>query len=177
MYVSRIELIVIFPHMTQRIPSFLRGLFLNLEIFTYGLPWWPLRLMWAIPYLGNILQHNHNLWVILEIHFHNRGAFLVLVWNPSEGTSRAFALRIPHDTEDIFSRHMETDETLLHNFEMHWSQWGVSHLGQAKLVNSNQILSQVADQNCEAKFHMWWEYSPCATNSSELAFMKTRSYH
>ena len=30
---------------------------------------------------------------------------------------------------------------------MHWSVWGVSHLGQAKLVYYNQILSQVADQN------------------------------
>ena len=31
---------------------------------------------------------------------------------------------------------------------MRWSQWGVSHLGLAKLVNCNQILGHVADQNC-----------------------------
>ena len=31
---------------------------------------------------------------------------------------------------------------------MHWSLWGVSHLGLAKLVNCNQILGHVADQDC-----------------------------
>ena len=30
---------------------------------------------------------------------------------------------------------------------MHWSLWGVSHLGLAKLVNCNQILGHVADQD------------------------------
>ena len=31
---------------------------------------------------------------------------------------------------------------------------GISHLRQVKVVNGNQILSQVADENCIAKFHM-----------------------
>ena len=31
--------------------------------------------------------------------------------------------------------------------QMHWSLWGVSHLGLAKLVNCNQILGHVADQD------------------------------
>ena len=30
---------------------------------------------------------------------------------------------------------------------MHWSLWGVSHLGLAKLVNCSQILGHVADQD------------------------------
>ena len=31
---------------------------------------------------------------------------------------------------------------------MHWSPWGVLHLGPEKLVNCNQILSHVTDQDC-----------------------------
>ena len=30
---------------------------------------------------------------------------------------------------------------------MHWSPWGVSHLGLANLVNYNQILDHVAGQD------------------------------
>ena len=30
---------------------------------------------------------------------------------------------------------------------MHWGLWGDCHLGQAKRVNCNQILGQVADEN------------------------------
>ena len=47
-------------------------------------------------------------------------------------------------TPSLLSTHINK----LHSFvEMHWSLWGVSHLGLAKLVNWNQILDHVADQN------------------------------
>ena len=39
------------------------------------------------------------------------------------------------------------EQKIIHNFETHWSQRGVSHLSQTKLVNRNQILGEVADQN------------------------------
>ena len=58
-------------------------------------------------------------------------------------------------TCDIFSN---TYETLLYNFEMHWSLSGVSHLVQMKLVNCNQILSNV-DENWISKFHVKREIS------------------
>ena len=36
----------------------------------------------------------------------------------------------------------------IYKVQMHWSLWGVLHLGLAKLVNCNQILGHVADQDC-----------------------------
>ena len=46
------------------------------------------------------------------------------------------------------------DETLLHIFKIHWNLHEVSHLGQEKLVNYNQIPDRIADENWIAKFHM-----------------------
>ena len=48
----------------------------------------------------------------------------------------------------------------VYGVQMHWSLWGVSHLGVAKLVNCNQILGHVADQDY-IEFVDWCGYGFC----------------
>ena len=38
---------------------------------------------------------------------------------------------------------------------MHWGWWIVSHLGQGKIPNCNQILGHAADQNYIAIIDSW----------------------
>ena len=42
---------------------------------------------------------------------------------------------------------MQLKVLLINKVHMHWSLWGFSHLGLAKIVNCNQILGHVVDED------------------------------
>ena len=100
-----------------------------------------ISLIWA----GTHDHNNINLILCILFDFQT---FLRCHWNISV-TDYLWTTYVVNNYQKL-----NTYGTLLYNFVMHWSLWGVLPLGQAKPVDCNKMLGQFADQNCKVKFNM-----------------------
>ena len=66
------------------------------------------------------------------------------IWRLSSFSMPALLLTIPQVAESIAEWNFAES---IAEWNFNWSLWGVSHLGQAKLLHCNQILGHAADQN------------------------------